>query len=310
MLFVGCAQVPVSPEDAANVEEFSRFHRQQAQQLIDSGSYYQALIHVEILAMVDQGNGRYRKNIRELWERIRSRKQKLLEQSQVAGKKGDVQKAYQLLLTALSLDPEDTSLLPLLRKHYSAELRGEQRKKQAIYAGTRNDSKTQDKQDKKTSQVIPVTMPSVAVQAESSVGNLRELFLQGKYQSLISEAESSGLAQGNSEVTELLVKSHLALAKLQRSAGELEKAAYYAVRASAYQTPSTDLENEQIQIRKDVALALLEEGKSLLRIDLERAVHILEKAKELDNQDGGIQLALERAYRLKDNLSRIKGGAP
>ncbi len=307
LFFTGCSQVPVSPSDSANIEAFSRFHRQQAQQLINSGSYYQALIHVEILAMVDGSGGRYEKNIADLWNRIRSKKQKLLEQSKEAEVEGNDQKAYQILLTALSLDPEDTSLLPLLRKHYSAELRDGQQKKKTIFTATRDSEKLQGKRIELAKPAIEKNVASVQ---SSPITGFQELYLQGKYLELIDEIESSGLIKKKPELVELFVKSHLALAKQQRDAGNFEKAAFYAVSAFNYQISSSDLQSELVQFRKDVAMELLEEGKSLLRTDLERAVQILEQAKELDNQDGSIQLALERAYRLKDNLSRIKGVSP
>jgi len=298
VLLTGCSQAPVSPSSEFSSQEFTRYHHQMAQQLINSGSYFQALQHVEILTIVEPYNSTYQKNIEALRRRIKNRKQQLLEQSEASRDKGDNRKAYLSLLQALSLDPEDVSLLPQLQQHYANTLDGEQKRKQS------NDLTISKPVANKTASV---SMPNTSAPADP-LKQLRELFKQENYRELISEVEAStGMVKAGTEVKGWLTRAHLALAREQYRENHLDNAAQHVTNAQSYQPIPKPLTEELNSIRRDIARALLVEGKALLRSDLEKAVNILEKAKELDDQDRSIQVALERAYRLKDNLGRIKG---
>ncbi|WP_020408556.1 hypothetical protein [Hahella ganghwensis] len=318
MLLAGCSQAPVSPASDSSVREFSRYHHQMAQRYIDSGSYFQALQHVEMLAIVEPYNSSYQKNIEALRSRIKKKKQQLVAQSEASRAKGDDQSAYYALLQALSLDPEDASLLPPLQQHYAYTLRGEQERKQANYVAKSKPVENKVKTSKSgrsggegRGRVERASLTKLNTsESADPLKKLRELLKQESYRELISEVEAStGSVKSNAKVKEWLAMSHLALAKEEFKANRLDAATWQIDKAQNYMSLSGRLKGELKEVCRSIALALLEEGKGLLRTDLEKAVDVLEKAKKLDEQDGGIQLALERAYRLKGNLDRIKGNS-
>jgi hypothetical protein len=296
----GCSSVPIGEVDAISKQQFIDYHFQQAQSSIDSGHYHQALIHIDILNLADPDNSRYKENKRDVINLINHKKSKLLKQSREARNKDNPEQSYRLLLHALSLTPDDPLLIAELRSWSTRQLQEEQTRKQANYASLNKKPASANLQDYVDSKPYNNNKPET-----DPLANYRQLFEQGRYLDLVDAVAASKPVEVPPELEGWLMQSHLALAIELQQQRKMDAALSHAEKAAAYNS-SNHLTTTVKDMQKTLSLVLLENGKSFIRDDIDKAVRILELAKEYDRNNILIKSELAKVQRIKSNLDRIK----
>lgn len=299
-LFVACQQVPLGQVSAESKMTFVEFHLQEAQNHIDSGHYFQALKHIDLLLLVDPDNERYEADRQSVIKLASFTKQELLQHSQQARKNNQTDKYHQLLLQALSLQPDDEEIIAELSLLTSEQLRQEQLRKQADYASLH---KQVEPQPLNPMQISAASLP--AAPKSDPIAEYRSLFSQGQYQALIDKFANSHPVEVPVELEGWLMESHLTLAIELQQQQQTESALAHAEKAVAYSFD--DEANDKLRaMQKQFSLTLFENGRSLIRNDIDKAIKFLDLASQFDNQNSLISDELSKALRIRNNLTVIK----
>ena len=306
---LGCAGISAGQATVDSQKQFIGYHRKQAQLYINQGLYKKALTHIEILSTIAPYNTNYKKNLTDLHKLIKHNKTSVLKASKVAANSGQEQQAYRLLLKALSLTPEDKSIVSELRKYHRKQMKEEQIRKQAKYANFYNKKKSKAKKAKSPSNKMISNTPTTEEGRDAPVvfveENVKpnpskpyqELYERKKFDHMIAKAESSTNQSFPSNVENMLVRAYMEVAtKLQKqqkwidALGKIDK-------ASQLQSASTSLKKDLNVFRGKEARVLLEKGKALLRKDLNEAIALIEMAKKYDPINSSVALELKKALQ-------------
>ncbi|ARU55612.1 hypothetical protein OLMES_1537 [Oleiphilus messinensis] len=282
------------------IETFVEQHQSVVELWLSKGEYQRALVHLEALRLIDTKSPEIKEQLQQLSNQQRQISDELLRQGETELKKHRQHAAKVYLLRSLAVDPGNLSSRLALRELYREEIKHE--------LESRKKSISLKRTEYEASKAIPAASLDDPLKpgADEKLESYRQLFDDTRYSELIDQISSDNKKPYPIEIVEVLRAAHRQLAIQFQQSGHFDRALAHA-HSAAFLSVATERDTELLKaIRQGISHHLFEEGKGLLRTDIDAAVRLMEKALSYDPENLDHQVFLRRAQKMRDNFREIQ----
>ena len=298
--------------------KFKEYHFASSKKLKNNGQLHQALLHWRIIASLDPYDLQAKKEIDHLEQQIDKKTSVLIQQVRKNLKAKKLTSARKSLLRVLSLNPEHTEALAMLRQFTGATKLSKGIKHRKVVTLPAVSKKRALNKDRKVTQKSKPTPKKISASSrlvapkqkkndDIRIDQFQRLYEKRQYQALLNKAEKIETDQALPQLLlGWLSEANIVLAQSLRKQGRLHAARSHIKRALQYPDPNGRVLVLFHRVNDELARKLFASGRELLYSDIDQAIALWEEALKYDEEFSEVKYELEKAYRIQKNLVSIK----